>query len=397
MMLLGAAAWSVLLGWADWLRRRPDLVSVARSTELDPLNAQGYRAKALYEELAGQDSTASWKRAAELSPRDARILIPAGIQAETMGDLRTAEAYLRQAERYNKLWLPRWTLANYYARRGDQAQTFSWLSAALERSYGETQAAFQLAVDTGASESVIASRVVPNAAHPLGQFFYFVARKAIATEEVSLLESLAVKFVGLSSQDRRGFAQGYPLLALIDRLLLDNFGEVAARLWYLGCQAGLIDSSPREADGIIVNGSFRHSFVGHGLDWYLFSPPGISAVQHRGPGTVKISFTGLQRGTSRLLSQTLAIPPNRTWRVSFEFGTQAINSRQPAFAWMLGDEILPLADPMVSEGWASNSFLIPASDAPRTVPLVLVVRDLPGMVRPEGELWIRNVKGAVAK
>ncbi|MCX6595114.1 MAG: hypothetical protein NTV70_01955 [Acidobacteria bacterium] len=347
--------------------------------------------------MAGQDPTTSWKKATELSPRDTRILIPAGIRAETMGDLRTAETYLRQAERYNKLWLPRWTLANFYARRGGQVQTFSWLRAALERSYGETQAAFQLAVDTGASESVIASRVLPNSAHPIGQFFYFVARKAIAAGELPLLESMAVKFVGLAAQDHRGFVQGYPLVALIDRLLLDQFGEVAARLWDLGCHSGLIDSLPREKAGLVVNGSFRHPFLGHGLDWSLFTPPGISAVQHRGPGTVKISFSGLQQGTSRLLSQTLAIPAHQAWRVSFEFGTQSINSRRPAFAWMLGDEVLPLADPIVGEGWAVNSFLIPAADSRRTTPLSLVVRELPGMVRPEGELWIRNVQGAVAK
>ena len=389
--LLAAATWSACLGHADRLRQT-GLDGASRAARLDPFNAQVYRAKALYEELAGVDPRLSWQKAAELDPREPRLLIPAGIQFELRGDLRTAEYYFREAERHNKLWLPRWTLANYYARRGDLTQTLVWLRAALERSYGEDTAAFQLATDLGASPQVIAETLLPDSEHAHGQFLNFFTRGAAI--EGPLLAKVAQRYISLTSQAGHPARENRPVFNAIERLMADGNGELARGLWDEACQRLVIPSGASSTELPVVNARFAHPILGRGLDWVLPNNAGISAIQHPGTGTIKFHFTGAQEGLVQLLHQQVVLPAGRSWHLSFEFLMTDIQERQAAFAWLLDDEKLPLAGPFRGDEWSINRFSIPAAPTARVSRLSLIVEPPVAAARPSGELWIRNVKVA---
>lgn len=391
-ILLRAVAWSVQLGWADQLRRRPDLASVTRSTELDPLNAQGFRAKALYEELAGLEARGSWRAATQLDPRNPRILIPAGVYAEIKGDSTLAEEYLKTAERWNRLWLPRWTLANYYARRGDRTKVIDWIRSALARSYGETAAAFELARSQDLTDAEIAEQLLPRAAHAYAEFVAFLTRTPVDAAGAALLERVASRFVEMELDEPAIRRQPETVIAAVERLRGDGHGVAALRLWNQACKSALIGSVVAAPGSLIINGDFARPFLGRGFDWRMTIPAGVEGVHHPGTGTVKFIFSGNQEGTNELLAQPLVLPQGTAWQVSFDFRTRGITPRQAAFSWMLDAEALPVEGGFSSEDWSTGHFVIPAAGQDRLRRLTLVLAQPVGAVRPEGELWLRNIR-----
>lgn len=391
-ILLSAVVWSVRLSRADQLRRRPNLASVTRSTELDPLNAQGFRAKALYEELAGLEARGSWRAAVQRDPRNPRILIPAGVYAEFKGDLIAAEEYFSTAERWNRLWLPRWTLANYYARRGDRTKVIDWIRSALARSYGETAAAFELARSQGLSDAEIADKLLPSAPHAYAEFVLFLSRFPVDNEGASLLERVASRFVEMELEEPASRRQPETIIAAIERLRGDGHARAALRLWNQACRSALVGSVAAAPGSPIVNGDFAHPFLGRGFDWRMTIPAGVQGFHHQGTGTVKFIFSGDQEGANELLAQPLVLSPGTSWRVSFDFRTRGIEPRQAAFSWKLDSEPLAVVGGFSSEDWATSHFVIPAAGQDRSGRLTLVLAQPVGAVRPEGELWLRNIR-----
>ena len=82
--------------------------------------------------------------AVAVNPWDTRSRIELGLLAEAEGDSTTSERYLLQAAETDHLFLPRWTLANYYFRRGDTSQFWGWAKEAADRVYGDAQPLFRL-------------------------------------------------------------------------------------------------------------------------------------------------------------------------------------------------------------------------------------------------------------
>ena len=106
-----------------------------------------------------------------MNPWDTRSRIELGLLAEAEGDQATATRYLLQAAEADHLFLPRWTLANYYFRRGDTALFWRWakeaadrVHAALEKTYKEK---LHLTRDVGGTSgtSEFADAVIANMEH----------------------------------------------------------------------------------------------------------------------------------------------------------------------------------------------------------------------------------------
>src|SRR5438270_8282764 len=110
---------SIRLACADSLFRANTLASVRKATEIDRGNAAYHAWLADLQEYEGLDPTAALETASALNPSDSAIWIRRGLRAESQRDFVNAEKFLLEAARIDKLFVPRWTLANYYARIGD--------------------------------------------------------------------------------------------------------------------------------------------------------------------------------------------------------------------------------------------------------------------------------------
>jgi hypothetical protein len=381
------------VAYGDWMLRQPGIDQAQRAGKIDPWSPRSALAEA---QAADQESDpgapAAWRRASELDPHNARILIGAGISAELSGNKELAREYYARAESFSHTWLPRWTLANYYFRQGDSAETLYWLKLAMERSYGDLTAAFDLCEQAGAKEEQILREIVPNTPHPLSQFLHYLGnRSPISQQRAAVMEKTAKQYEN-APLTKREPKTGGPLIAATQRLIEAGLAGPARRIWYSGCESKLIACSMPPDDGLISNGKLSVPFLQSGFDWRLFQPPGTTAVQQPGSGTVKINLSGRQPERSEFLAQPIYLPAGKTWRIRLEYQTREMTPRNSGFEWRLDEELLPLQSPLASDDWAEASFVISAVPEDRLSLLLLLYSRKLGTTRSEGELWLRNIR-----
>jgi tetratricopeptide (TPR) repeat protein len=110
--------------------------------------------------LARFDSSPDELRAAlNLNPRLSSAWIDLGLNAEADGNLADAEADLLQASLIDRQYLPAWTLANFYFRRGDRTKFWPWARRAAALTYDDYRPLLRLADALDTSPQEVAMRL----------------------------------------------------------------------------------------------------------------------------------------------------------------------------------------------------------------------------------------------
>ena len=99
------------------------------------------------------------RAAVSLNPRLSSAWIHLGLDAEADGNLQEAETDLLRAARVDRLYLPAWTLANFYFRRGDAAKFWPWAKQAAGLTYDDYRPLLRLADALETSPSRVAARL----------------------------------------------------------------------------------------------------------------------------------------------------------------------------------------------------------------------------------------------
>ena len=97
--------------------------------------------------------------AVSLNPRLATAWIQLGLDAEGEGNLAEAESDLLRAARVDRQYVPAWTLANFYFRRGDAANFWPWAEKAAERTFDDYRPLLRLADVLEPSPREVATRL----------------------------------------------------------------------------------------------------------------------------------------------------------------------------------------------------------------------------------------------
>ncbi|MGH9648057.1 MAG: hypothetical protein ACRD4E_14700 [Bryobacteraceae bacterium] len=103
-----------------------------------------------------ESSREELRAAVRLNPRMASAWIHLGLDAEADGNLPEAEADLLRAARFDHLYLPAWTLANFYFRRGDAGKFWPWAKQAAGLTYDDYRPLLRLADALDISPSRVA-------------------------------------------------------------------------------------------------------------------------------------------------------------------------------------------------------------------------------------------------
>jgi len=90
---------------------------------------------------------AEWRGLPHDSPRSSAAWIAEGLTAEEAGDLLHAERALHEASRIDRQYLPAWTLANFYFRRGDAGRFWPWARHAARMAYDDRAPLVRLAYE----------------------------------------------------------------------------------------------------------------------------------------------------------------------------------------------------------------------------------------------------------
>lgn len=99
------------------------------------------------------------REAVILNPRLSPAWIELGLEAEAAGNLADAETDLLRAARVDHLYLPAWTLANFYFRRGDAASFWPWAGRAAALTFDDYRPLLRLADALETSPPVVAQRL----------------------------------------------------------------------------------------------------------------------------------------------------------------------------------------------------------------------------------------------
>ena len=347
------------LAYADYLARSGDPAKIAKAVALFPSNPD-FQAKA-----------GNLRKSLELNPYQSAGWIELSAQAEAAGNLASAERHLLKANEVDAMFDPRWAIANFYFRQDRKEEFWKWLSLALERSYGDRTALFQLAWRSGESARAIASHLRPSG-EALVRYVEFLTR------ENNLDAAAESALVLLRSGDHSGNA---PALALCDRLVREGKSEPAIALWNACLPAKAL------RPGTILNPTFDWKPLNTAFDWRL---PWLPGLEHRWrTHALTIVLTGKQEESSDLLEQYVPVKPAADYTLRSAYRAEGMAKSSGVHWQIYADGRLAEKSNPLTNGDQSIEFRF---RAPGTlIRLVLHYDRLPGTSRPEAQIELREV------
>jgi tetratricopeptide (TPR) repeat protein len=374
--LVLAGYWTLRLGCADRLYQAGTAASIQAARRLAPGNAAYYR---------GAGATAAdTQEAVKLNPRDAAGRIELGLAAEMGGDLPRAEKQLLEAAKVAKTYEPRWTLANFYFRRGDADNFFRWVRSATEIAYQDQGALFALCWRMTEDPGVVLEKAIPERGDVLPQYLSYLLRR----ERLDAAGPVAERVAALGSRNVAPL-----LLVWCDRLLMAERTEEAVRAWNGLCARGLTARRPlASAEGrSLTNGDFSAEPLGLAFDWRLRPSTGVSFALASSPPAMRVSLSGSQEPNCRVLEQVVPLQPGRGYRLRFVYRTSGIPPGS-GLRWQAGRNGWSVMGPNLSaEDWTKGQLDFEAPPEAGQALLSLRYDRALGTTRIEGAVWIRNV------
>jgi tetratricopeptide (TPR) repeat protein len=380
------AYWPLRLAWADHLSNAADAETVARAVRLSPGDADFRLKLAAAQQAAGADPTSALEAAAALDPGNADAWIRLGVAAEMRGDLPAAESSLLRAARASRQFAPRWALANYYFRRGDEAHFWPSARESLLMGYGGLNPVFQLCWHISQNAGLIFERAIPQRRAVLNAYVLFLMQEG----RLAASEPAALKLAALATTEDQ------PALVAWCNWQLDA-GTSAATLevWNTLCARHLLPYAPLDRDRApLTDGGFAAASVGGGFAWRLAPAAGVTLGRNPSPPYLWVDFSGDQPEACAPLSQFVPVTPGAPYRLRFEYHTSelppASGLRWSVFDARAGIDLAAASPWLSSPDWkpAELGFTAPSAGLVR---LTLICRRLPGATRIKGSVGLRHL------
>ena len=376
---------TIRLAIADSGYRANTTESLTRAVRIEPANAEYHELLAEHLEGENQNDDSDRESAARLSPLDSRFWIDLGVRAEANNDPAQAENLYLHAAAIDRMFVPRWTLMNFYFRRQDSAKFWLWTQRALEMGYDDLTAAYRLCWRMTTDPHQI-ERVLPASDEVRRNYLFFL----VAT----------LRFQALSPLDRQvasaaTAANYHPLLDYCERVMIPNPNSAMA-VWNTLCQKRLIPFAPLDpATGkVVTNRDFSVLPTERGFDWRIPVVDGATvSVRNESPG-LTVQLSGDQPEDCVLAQQYIPLNPGRNYKLSFQYSSAAAVDSS-GLTWQIVDALTntPLAQSgaLKIDGAAGSGQLAFNAGSDSVATLILRYHREPGTVRHEESALIRNV------
>ena len=310
LMIIVACFWGIWRSWqlarADYLFRHDTETDIRRAISTTP------DAWAYYTRLAEFDPANAQQlltTAVRLNPYNAQAQIEIGLQDEAQGAFGKAEQHFLRAFAVDHTYLPRWSLASFYFRRGDVPAFWTWARSAAEMPSDNTQALFELCWRVTPDADEITRRIITNNPKLLRQYLGFLVSK----HQSSATAEIAIRLIqqGDPSTDLPG------MFSVIDQLIADADGNQAKAIWtaLIGTHWVLADT------GLPNNPNFARTPLPVGFDWTLPSNSGVQSVP--GPLGLETEFSGLEPEQCEIAEQAVVLGPG-SYEMDYSYRTQGI-------------------------------------------------------------------------
>lgn len=322
------ALYSLLLARAQYLFEKDSAASVAAAVRLVPYNA-AYVARLA--DWQPDKRVALLRRAVTLNPFDSQSWIQLGLYSELQGnDSAAAERYYLKAAEVNHMYLPKWTLANFYFRHSNPTEFFRWVNRSLVITpYSPDPAFVEMWLMTSDAARIAAA--VPNRPRTLLQYAWFLSNTGRQDAIAPVIQRL-VDEVG--DGNPHAWGRDDLVAAIEDRLVAAGDTQQTLQVWSILRKGGWISQSVPSPSTPISNGDFRTAFYPHGFGWMPVESPGVSISHYTDQASVQIEFSGDQSEYCILLKQYIPVTPGGSYQFRWRAASDGISSPS-GLAWHL--------------------------------------------------------------
>ncbi len=323
-----AAYYSAVFARAALLFQQDTAASVPAAVALVPYNGSYVARLALWRPA---QQVALLKRAVDLNPFDVDSWIQLGLTAEMQQhDLRSAERYYLRAWQVDHMFLPRWTLTNFYLRQQDSAHFFRWARATLEITPYPADPVFTQMWLMSQDGAQIAANV-PDRPAILLQYASFLAN----THQYAAVAPIVRRLVSAAgTRNPSDYGRDDQIGPAEDHLLADGDLQPALDIWNSMKRASWVALAAPTPAHPLSNGDFQTPFFHHGFDWAPLSSTGVAVDQFPTEKNVRITFSGTEPEHCLLMQQYIPLQPNRAYRLAWQADDHGIETPS-GLAWRL--------------------------------------------------------------
>jgi hypothetical protein len=327
------------------------------------------------------NSSLELDRALALNPRYSAAWIARGLENEAAGDRKKGEASLLQAAEIDRLYLPRWTLANFYLRGGDLPRFWRWARLAAGMA-SDPAALFQLCWRASDNAREILQQVIPDTPAVREAYLDFLVR----TNRLEAAGPLAVEL-----SQRAGASQLDLLLRYCDALLAAGQTSPALQVWNALAARRIIPYGPLDprTGASLTNGDLAAAPMLRGFDWRPASVEGSALSFDSGSREMSLSLSGKQPESCDFVEQYLPVLPNVKYHFRYRYRTQDL-AAETGLVWSFvgGRTVAELAAGAVraSSGWNEQTLEFSTGSGSDLLRVLLRYRRPPGSMRAEGSV-----------
>ena len=362
---------------ADYLFKQDTEASVLAAIKAVPDEPEYYMRLSQFDR---NDTRELLLHALSLNHYNAQAEIELGLQYEADGELGQAEKHLLSAFAVDDTYLPRWSLANYYLRRGDMPKFWRWVHEAAQMPNDEMDALFELSWRVTQDPKIISAAIVNDNPELLRRYVDFLIGKNQPIAAADVAQRL-IQF-GSSETDRPA------LFDVLNRLVAANDAKEAQVLWQrLNAKQWVVSDA-----GEPNNGEFAREPLPVRFDWSLPEYTGL----HSWPGAsgLESEFTGSEPEECTIAEQTLMLSPGK-YILSYWYQTAEI-ATATGIRWQVVDgtqenvlsESTDLSSNTITQG--RLEFVVTEGDP--LLRIRLLYKRALGTPRIAGQLMLKSVR-----
>ena len=309
---LAAAIYSFVLARASWLFRQDTAISVPAAVELVPFDSTYVARLAAWRPA---EKIALLHRAVELNAFDSESWIQLGFASEfQQHDRASAERYYLKAAEVNKMFLPKWTLTNFYFRQEQPTEFFHWASATLAITpYSPEPVFVQMWLISQDADQI--ARNMPDRPRILLPYAWFLSNSR-QYSSIPLIVQRLIKAAGTT--DPRAWGRDGLVATIEDRLIAEGQRDPALQIWTSMVKAGWLHEEIPSAEHPLSNGNFRTPLFRHGFDWMPAEIEGVRIEESPTEGLIRLQFSGNEPERCVVLQQYVPMEAGRTYSIGWQ-------------------------------------------------------------------------------
>jgi hypothetical protein len=296
------------------------------------------------------------------------------------------------------MYMPKWTLANFYFRQHDKNKFLPVAKSALEITPYDSAPLFSEVYAFNVGDETMLG-MIPERSEVAFSYLQFV----LAENRVNAIEPAALKAAGFhpprAVDEAAKLSRWTALLgATEDRLVSLNRFDAVVRVMDRMHQSGWSRMQAPSGSAPLANANFRSPISGHGLDWLLNPAPGVMADQMPESQKLRFTLSGTQPEHCRILQQIVLLQPGTGYRLGWQAESSEFQSAiglqwkllplQQAVGGQTG-EMLASRDLFAERAEGSWTFTTPSNS--QTFLLTLELNRPLGQVRAEGAFALSDV------